>query len=693
MSERCETDKTPQAKANATDKFNSIARHNQRHCLFDNAATTNQAIFSAIFNSLLGLALANVCVCFAQSDHDYFADSELSTQLDRAFGIKQVGDLALSPDGKNVAYAVDGSIYVSRSDASNERTLAEGSKAAWSPDGRSLAYLSGSDSNRQIWIISATGENKRQLTTSDEYIDSFNWAPDGVKIGFLSRPRDWAKLTYLANSNVDGVPTIVDENNVPRNRLSILSIESNEVKSLTSDKFSVGGYNQWFPDTFSFSPDSKTIAFSQRPNAKAGGHLDSEVATVSLDSGSLQVLTDRPGMDAYPQYSPDGNQIAFLTTETHDWVTGSHIYLLDLRTSRLEKLTGAVDRKIAEFSWSHDGKTIYFILNDGVTSPIYSLDVKSRTVDKFSGDQKVYRSLSVAFDSSALAFLRESANESPQVYVTSSTKFRPKQITSLNQSVSDWPKFETEVVSWRSYDGMEIQGILHKPVGYTNGQSVPLLVTPHGGPHGVDQNKFATPLVRVFAERGWAIFRPNFRGSGGYGEAFLRADIKNWGIGDYEDQMSGVDFLVASGIADPERLAIAGVSYGGYMSSWTISQTDRFKAAVIGAPITDTVSFVRTLDAPDRFRDYLGNDPRNYQRHSPLYYGDRMKTPTLIWHGHGDIRVPVMQSRALYVTLKKYGVPTRYLLYRGEPHGLHRPDHQRDLLIRQVAWIEDWTSL
>jgi len=635
------------------------------------------------------------------TDYDWtqwmdFADKHLrdplSVQLDRILGLRGVGAPAISPDGKAIAYTHAGEIRLMKVDGSNDRALAKGSAPAWSPDGQTIAYLSSVVHGRQVWTVPLAGGDPQRLTSSDEYIDRFEWAPDSQSIAFLARPRPWSDLTFLAHHQAEGEPTIVDSNNLPRNRLWLVAVADGKVKPLTPPDISVGGYEQWFPDTFSFSPDSQRIAFGKRPHAKAGSHLDSEIAIVSVEDGSIQTATDRPGMDGYPQYSPDGKRIAFLTTERRNWVTASHIYLLDPATGKTEKITPGIDRKIREYFWSHDGRKIYFILDDGVTKPIYELDVATRSAKPLLVDGKVYSGLSVAKQGPGLAFLRQSPNEPNEIYSADPTSFSPRKLTGVVEAqVRDWQEVLTEVVRWKSYDGREIEGIVHKPVGWVSGKRYPLLVIPHGGPHAVNSNGFVSGEVRLFAERGWAVFRPNFRGSGGYGEAFLRANLNNWGIGDYEDVMTGVDFLIEEGLVDPEKLAIAGASYGGYMTSWTITQTDRFKAAVDGAAITDTSSFLRTLDVPDRFVDYLGADPRNYARHSPIEYADRIVTPTLVWHGDSDIRVPTDQGRQLYVMLQKYGVPSQFVLYRGESHGVRKPAHVRDLLERKVDWLERWT--
>jgi dipeptidyl aminopeptidase/acylaminoacyl peptidase len=250
---------------------------------------------------------------------------------------------------------------------------------------------------------------------------------------------------------------------------------------------------------------------------------------------------------------------------------------------------------------------------------------------------------------------------------------------------------ETAPIRWRSFDGMEIEAMLTKPAGYVRGQRYPLLVIPHGGPHGVITNSFF-PFREawLFASRGWAVFLPNFRGSGNYGERFLRANLGGWGMGDFRDIQTGIDHLVETGLADPDRLAISGDSYGGYIAAWSITQTKRFRAAVVGCGITNIVSFIGTTDVPSRFENYLGTDPRLYVRLSPMEYVDRVRTPALIWHGDQDPRVPPTQGRELYTALKRNGVPAELLIYHGEGHGLSGLRHRKDLLEREIVWLDRW---
>jgi dipeptidyl aminopeptidase/acylaminoacyl peptidase len=611
--------------------------------------------------------------------------------IEEIYGADTVGGVAVSPDGARVAYTLGGEIRVVQIDGSRDRAWAKGSAPAWSPDGERLAFLAADDGARQIWSVAAAGDEARQLTHHDGFIDRFLWSPDGGRIAFLARPENQRDLRYLVYHTTPGEPTIVDVNNLPRNRLWLVDQDGGEARALTGEDYSVGGYEQWFADGYSWSPDGRSIAFSKRPHAKAGSHLEGDVALVDVATGEVRTTVQRPGMDGYPQWSPLGDKIGFITTERHDWVTVSHLYTIDPKTGRTEKLTPEFDEKINEFFWADGGRRILYLAGQGVSTQLFSVDLAGRRVDQLTSGNEVRGGLSVSLDGSTAAWVQQSAAEPPAVYAARPAGSKPRRITDPGAEFAAWPRVETEIVHWQSFDGMEIEGLLHKPVGYREGRRYPLLVIPHGGPHAAMTNVYVSGETRVFAQRGWLVFRPNFRGSGHYGEKFLRANLGGWGVGDYQDVMTGVDELIERGLADPDRMAMAGASYGGYMTSWTISQTDRFRAAVIGAPITNVESFIGTTDVPQRFQDYLGKYPAAYARSSPMHFANNLKTPSLIWHGDGDIRVPLMQGLQLYTALSQNGAPTEMLIYRGEAHGLRDKEHILDLIHREVEWLERWT--
>jgi dipeptidyl aminopeptidase/acylaminoacyl peptidase len=247
---------------------------------------------------------------------------------------------------------------------------------------------------------------------------------------------------------------------------------------------------------------------------------------------------------------------------------------------------------------------------------------------------------------------------------------------------------------WKSKDGLEVEGIVVYPAGYTPGRRYPTVAFIHGGPAGVWTQGFPAGwgnFAHVWASNGWVAFFPNPRGSVAYGEKFLLANVRDWGKGDYDDIQTGLDTLVARGVADPGRLAQSGWSYGGYMTAWTITQTNRFKAAMVGAGLTNMYSMYSTNDLQRTLEGYFGAEPWNdeeaYRRASAMTFIKQAKTPTLILHGQADLRVPIGQAQELYMGLRKNGVPVELVFYPREPHGLQEPRHQLDKMRREYDWF------
>lgn len=602
---------------------------------------------------------------------------------DEVARVRGVSSPALSPDGTSVAYVIStpdpdanrsrSAIWVGAVGGAEPRKVADGSSPAWQPRSAKLSYLSPAG---QVATVDLQTGVTGSVTGHGRPILKYAWSPDGRQLAFLS----------LDAPLKPGLPIAIDRNNLPMYRLWLFDTATRQEKLITPGDYSAGGYDQWFPDTFSWSPDSQALAFSRRPHAKAGGHLYGDIAIVTVD-GAVRTITSAEGMEGYPVWSPDGKSIAYLANHRYHWVVTSDLMLVPVAGGQPRNLTPQFDESVKEFAFSPDGSRILFAAGDRVANRFYSAGIREGGVKPLTTGDSVYAQLDLSGDGKTAAFLWQDSVTPADVYIAPLDTFRKTRVSRANPELAKWDVPAAEVRRWKSFDGMEIEGILHRPSG---GRRAPLLVVPHGGPHGVMTNTFPGRETLLFLSRGWAVFRPNFRGSGNYGEAFLRANLGGWGVGDYQDIMTGVDALIAAGIADPERLAIAGASYGGYMTAWTISQTRRFKAAVAGCGITDVPSFIRTTDVPERFEDYLGREPVLYPRHSAMAYGEGIRTPTLIWHGDQDARVPLMQSRHLYTQLFKNKTPVEFVVYPGEAHGLRRPGFERDLLTRELAWIEKY---
>jgi dipeptidyl aminopeptidase/acylaminoacyl peptidase len=297
-----------------------------------------------------------------------------------------------------------------------------------------------------------------------------------------------------------------------------------------------------------------------------------------------------------------------------------------------------------------------------------------------------------------IGFAHEKADEAPEAYVSPVSSPSLMRVSAANTGVAKLPLGRTEPIKWKSKDGREIEGLITYPVDYVKGKKYPLILNIHGGPTGVFGEQFigrpGLYPIATFAAKGYVVLRPNPRGSSGYGREFRYANYNDWGGMDYVDDQAGVDMLIAQGIVDPDRMAVMGWSYGGFMTSWTITQTNRYKAAVIGAGVTNLWSFTGTADIQGFIPDYFGGEPYKqmdaYAKHSPIMHIANVTTPTLILHGEKDDRVPVTQGYEYYNALKRRGVTTKMVVYPRTPHGPQEPKFLLDIMQRHLDWVEKY---
>ncbi|MGH9202452.1 MAG: prolyl oligopeptidase family serine peptidase, partial [Vicinamibacterales bacterium] len=348
--------------------------------------------------------------------------------------------------------------------------------------------------------------------------------------------------------------------------------------------------------------------------------------------------------------------------------------------------------------WSADGRHILFVAGKRAYSEAFSFDVAAGKYTQLTRERTLQYG-SRSRDGNVIAVTMDSAESPGEVYVTDSSFASFRKLTDTNPQAARFALGQTEVVTWKSSDGVEVEGVLLKPVGFESGRRYPLLVVAHGGPAGAFTNGYRVGGLeggQLWAGRGWAVFYPNPRGSTNYGEKFLQANVNDWGGGDYRDIMTGVDALIARGVADPDRLAHIGWSYGGYMTAWVISQTTRFKAAMVGAGLTNMASMYGTNDIPNVLVTYFGGilDKETmplYAARSAMSFIENITTPTLILHGANDERVPTGQAYELYRGLKDRGRTTELVFYPREGHGISEYYHQKDRLTRIFDWVTRYT--
>lgn len=624
--------------------------------------------------------------------------------------VKAVGAPRISPDGTRVVYTVneavmtpDKSEFVTQIWMGNVATkqniqLTFGEKTStnpkWSPDGKWIAFVSNRKDNRNnLYRLSIDGGEAEPLTELKSNVTNFNWSPDSRFIAYtMSDPK-----TEDEEKNDKGRNDFrwVDEN-LKMSRLYVIPVEKDTNGKREPRKLTTGNYNV---GEFDWSADGSRIAFSHSKTPSANDWTTADVSIVDVASTNVTVLANTPAAEDSPTYSPDGKSIALIVNDNPSrWAQTATIQVVPAGGGQPKILPGSFDGQPDLVGWSADGKHIYFGEAKGTGTQIYVADVAANRIEEIKHDPAVISGMELSRSGTTLSFTRQTPDTPADVFVSSVIKFAPVQISHANADLKLPALGRTEVIRWKSKDGKDVEGLLTYPVGYQQGQRVPLILNVHGGPTGVFQQNFiggrgAYPLA-TFAARGYAILRPNPRGSSGYGTEFRRANLKDWGGADFQDLMTGVDKVIEMGVADPERLGVMGWSYGGFMTTWIVTQTKRFKAASAGAPVTNLMSFNGTADIPAFVPDYFGGQFWEaldlYQKHSPIFNVKGVTTPTMIQHGEADVRVPISQGYEFYNALKVQGVPTRMIVLPRQPHGPNEPKMQLAVMHANLDWFDKY---
>ncbi|MDD1686043.1 S9 family peptidase [Methanoregula sp.] len=638
------------------------------------------------------------------------ADAQASWTIADTFSIAQIPSLDPSPDGKRIVYTVQKTtvndtvsvsksvIYEGNADGTGTRQLTNDTDScsgpAWSPDGQMIAALCTEAGLPQIRVMNADGSGAFTLTTQETGVTQFSWAPDGNRLTYSAMLPLTDEQKRAAETEQD---VIVSGPNTYRAGLYLVSDISPvqnrpTVRLLTPDTTSIVSWD--------WSPDGKSIATITAPNTDM---LSSNTTLSHLDpaTGTMKNLVPQPDTGSYFQavFSPDGNTIAYSTIGPIPYQAlsvipaeggNSRIIARDLDIPATLLLS-------YKLLWSGDGRYLYVPESNRTRVSVYAIAADG------SGKIELFTCGSIGTLAenrwkSVLAYTAEDTDSASEIYITPSNTFSPDRVTRLNSDLPTEKFGKTETVRWTSYDGTEIEGLLTYPVNYTPGTAYPLIVAPHGGPsdnyvHSYTGTAAVLP-VATFSSLGYAVLRPNIRGSTGYGPNFTWANYHDWGGGDYRDLMAGVDEMVARGIADPDRLGIIGHSYGGYMTAWTVTQTSRFKGAVAIAPITNTISHAGTRIGLDMTPLYFGNAYWNdwdyYSDRSPVRHIGNVSTPTLIITGKEDVQVPPGQGREFYAGLTKRGIPTQLITYPRAGHFPTEPKQVRDLWLREIAWMNQY---
>jgi len=638
---------------------------------------------------------------------DSAPDSSRVMTVDDLMGIRNLTEVRISPDGTRVAYVVsvpdleknrhDSDVWLVDREGGAALRLTAGlgrdDHPRWSPEGDRIAFLSDRSGATQIWTIAPSGGEAVPLTELKGGAGSFTWSPDGRLLAMLLP--DGA----AAGDDAPDKPAseLIRPGETPRHiHIFLADARDGSCRQLTRGDFSV--------ESFAWSPESGRIVYAARPTIRVPDLFNSDLRIVDIGSGRERDLVARPGPDTSPAWSPDGDRIAFVSTNRRmEWIANWSICLVSAEGGEVRNLTPRFDEFITRCTWSADGGRLFFQANRDVTTQLFALEVESGRIAAVSSGRRVYGGFSFSRDSRTAAFTASEPSRPGEVFISNLDSFRPARLTDINPQLEGIELGPMEVIRWKSPDGTEVEGILLKPVGFEPGRRVPLLTYVHGGPSGKFAYAFSPQIgggspiqgetypLQVLAGHGAAVLMPNPRGSYGYGEKFRMANVGDWGGRDFQDIMSGIDALIERGIADPERLGIMGRSYGGYMTAWSITQTTRFKAASLGAGMCNLVSFFGQTNIPGYMEYYFGEDIWKfgdlYRERSPLTHARRVRTPTLITHGEKDPRVPLPQAREYYHAMKRAGVPVEFVIFPRQGHSFHEPRMQREALLLNLEWF------
>lgn len=616
---------------------------------------------------------------------------------------------AVSPDGSQVAWVVrepvmEGEtseylshIWLADADGGRARQFTRGDRSAtspaFSPDGRSLAFTSSRSGSNQVWMIPLDGGEAEQITTADPGVGSFAWSPDGSRVAYtmVDPETEEEKAAKREKRDVIVVDQEFDSAHLYMVAVAADAAGERPVTRLTSGDFHV--------TSFSWHPDGSRIAFAHAPDPRINtGRLAGDISWVELAGPTVTPLVHGPGVETSPEVSPDGRWVAFVST-------GDQIEPVGLGDIHVVASTGGTPRKLADtpdrsaniLGWTADASSVLFTESVRTERHVFALPVDGGAPRALTSGAGVVGSPSFSLDGQHMAFTFQTPEVPADVHVSGVGRFQPRQVSDIHAGVPRPAMGRTELLTWRSADGrFEIDGLLTYPVDYQPGRRYPLVLNVHGGPAGVFSQGFTGGpdiyKTQVFAQQGYAMLRPNPRGSTGYGKDFRYANIKDWGFGDYEDLMAGVDHVLEMGVAHPDSLLLMGWSYGGYMTSFAVTRTDRFAAASMGAGLPNLVSMTTTTDIGDYLVGHMGgevwDDYDTYERHSAMYRIANVTTPTQVIHGERDLRVPFTQGQEFYTALQRRGIPTEMLVLPRTPHGPQEPKLLMEVTPRILKWFD-----
>lgn len=627
------------------------------------------------------------------------------------------GDAQISPDGQSVAYVVadvakDGAVrhaHIWRvpTDGSAPPTELthsprQDTMPRWSPDGSQIAFLSdrAEENKHALYLLPAAGGEARRLGDLEGGLSDISWSPDGTQMAVIRADQDSDEEKERKKNRDDAW---VYESQRKYGRLNVVDVASGTARQVSPNNLHV-----WNGNGYAWSPDGSRIAFvgSAKPGW-AHGFGGTALYTLSVADGTATEIAGTFGTPSNLAWSPDGTTLAFAARPDRTKQGAPVLMLCDVASGQIESRLANLEQGKGGLVWLPDNRTLLLLILNSTAHNLHTYvvpeDRLSEPIGNFpgsgAGPTQAPSHMSVDATGKNVALVRGAMTEPFEVWA-GPLDGTLKRVTDHNGWMRERSIAPARVVHWEAADGRQIAGMLITPDPAIHGDGpYPLILQVHGGPAGVyTEHMMLTwhDWGQFLAANGYAVILPNPRGSSGRGDPFQTLNLRDWGGADMDDILRGVDYVLAQGIADPERTGIGGWSYGGFMTAWTESQTQRFKAAVVGAGLCNLVSFHGTTDIRDWHEAYFGapihEDPQRYWDHSALKYVNQVTTPTLILHGEKDERVPFAQGQEWFSALTRKGVPVEFVAFPREAHPIEERAHQRDLLTRLLAWYDKYVK-
>jgi dipeptidyl aminopeptidase/acylaminoacyl peptidase len=650
-------------------------------------------------NTMRKLALIALAVVLAAPLE---AQQRRAMTTDDGLDMVRVGGATISPDGSWVLFSKSKLDWgenernttwwrVPADGGEAYRYIGEegGSNFQFSPDGGMLSFTRSVDEKSQLFLLRTIGGEATKLGDHETSVGSYRWSEDGTQIFFVA-PEPKSEEEEKARKDGDDAIFVDEGPNGQQtgewNNFWVIDVSDGEEKRLTEVDHRVG--------SFSVSPGGDQIVFTSRSENRRNQQNHSEIRLLDVESGEIRQLTENQAPESRMAWAPDGQRFAYTARTDDQWeLMLDKIWIMDPASGDRRMISGAFDGNVGTFVWTPDASALLFSGQQGTNTNLYRLDIGTGAVEPVTSARGSLAPSSFSRDRTRMAYVFQDFDTPADVWAGPTDGMAGVKLTDANPWIADEVELgQGEVIRWNSKDGTEIEGILMLPAGHDGGE-LPLLLHIHGGPAGVFRNAFSASN-HVWAGLGYAQLFPNVRGSSGYDDELLRGNFEDIGGGDYEDLMTGVDAVIDRGVADPEQLGVRGWSYGGILGGWTITQTDRFKGASVGAMVSDWTSEYGPGFNHDVRLWYIGGtpweNPDEWRERSALTHVGNVTTPTLILHGMNDRTDTEAQSMMFFQALKDQGKTARYIRFPREPHGFREPRHQRTRDVEEIRWIQKY---